>query len=369
MFSSFMPFMEKFGDAVEYNTAYYGALSAVERGALVLRYRGPGFDGESGWIYSGTNINTGNQTDEYLSGFYTYGGGATDMYRKIRSRTTQIPFVGEGNVEKIFINHLDGDSLTSRDYNALDYRISEIIPLGVDDTATTWAYYTSWSKNFKTSWVFNLSGSFRLNPYLVSAFIGEQELTNRAELCIVDSDGCNYDARGLSDLPVVSWSIKGEYDGSQFTLLPKEAVIFGSTQTPLVLPSDTLLRKSKINENKDFILWDNTNPFSSSTDTPPLNIVSEKEQEMSGGIVSYRDLFSDSNTQNGVLNLSLVNFLISNMGGVYPFLEYQFTSETPISDRFFRLDWHGKVGSYDVLIRVYKPTLEQPSVGSFTIIF
>lgn len=31
MFSSFMPFMEKFGDAVEYNTAYYGALSAVER--------------------------------------------------------------------------------------------------------------------------------------------------------------------------------------------------------------------------------------------------------------------------------------------------------------------------------------------------
>lgn len=47
MFSTFTPFIERFGDAMEYNTAYYGALSAVERGALALRYRGPGFDGKS----------------------------------------------------------------------------------------------------------------------------------------------------------------------------------------------------------------------------------------------------------------------------------------------------------------------------------
>lgn len=209
-----------------------------------------------------------------------------------------------------------------------------------------------------------------MNPFLVSNFIEKQGLLSKAELCINDLEGCNYDARGLSDLPVVSWSLKGEYDGAQFTLLPKEAVIFGTTQTPLVLSSDTLLRKSRINEQNNFILGDNSNPFDITSPNPPLNIVSEREQDMlDSGIETYQNIFSHPSTQNGVLNLSLVNFLISNMGGVYPFLEYQFTSDAPISDRFFRLDGHGKVGAYDVLIRVYKPTLEQPSVGSFTIIF
>jgi len=133
MFSSFMPFMEKFGDAVEYNTAYYGALSAVERGALVLRYRGPGFDGESGWIYSGTNINTGNQADEYLPEFYTYGAGATDMYRKIRSRTTEIPFVGEGNVEKIFMYLAENYPDFALIYNDKNSRLLSSLIITTDD--------------------------------------------------------------------------------------------------------------------------------------------------------------------------------------------------------------------------------------------
>ena len=47
LFSGFLPFAKTYGNITQYSTAYYGAISAIERGALAIRYAGPGFDGES----------------------------------------------------------------------------------------------------------------------------------------------------------------------------------------------------------------------------------------------------------------------------------------------------------------------------------
>ena len=44
LFSSFLPFVLNYGNVAQYTTAYYGALSAVERGVLATNYAGPGFD-------------------------------------------------------------------------------------------------------------------------------------------------------------------------------------------------------------------------------------------------------------------------------------------------------------------------------------
>ena len=44
LYSSFLPFFENVGDIVEYNSAYYGAVSSVERGLLVSKYQQPGFE-------------------------------------------------------------------------------------------------------------------------------------------------------------------------------------------------------------------------------------------------------------------------------------------------------------------------------------
>jgi len=44
LFSSFLPFVRNYGNVAQYTTAYYGALSAVERGVLATNYAGPGFD-------------------------------------------------------------------------------------------------------------------------------------------------------------------------------------------------------------------------------------------------------------------------------------------------------------------------------------
>ncbi|MDR0607681.1 MAG: hypothetical protein LBG52_05005 [Candidatus Peribacteria bacterium] len=41
LYSSFVVFYTNFGDTMEYNRAYYAAVSALERAELVLRYRKP----------------------------------------------------------------------------------------------------------------------------------------------------------------------------------------------------------------------------------------------------------------------------------------------------------------------------------------
>ena len=35
LFSGFFPFVQTYGNVVQYSTAYYGAISAIERGALM----------------------------------------------------------------------------------------------------------------------------------------------------------------------------------------------------------------------------------------------------------------------------------------------------------------------------------------------
>jgi hypothetical protein len=39
--SLFFPFLEQLSDIKQYNIAYYGAVSSVERGMLALRYHTP----------------------------------------------------------------------------------------------------------------------------------------------------------------------------------------------------------------------------------------------------------------------------------------------------------------------------------------
>jgi type II secretory pathway component PulK len=41
LYSSFFMFYTNFGDTLEYNKAYYAAISGIERAELVLRYRKP----------------------------------------------------------------------------------------------------------------------------------------------------------------------------------------------------------------------------------------------------------------------------------------------------------------------------------------
>lgn len=48
LYSMYMPFLQDLGDVKFYNTAYYAAVSSLERASLALRYHEPGFEGSGG---------------------------------------------------------------------------------------------------------------------------------------------------------------------------------------------------------------------------------------------------------------------------------------------------------------------------------
>jgi hypothetical protein len=54
---------------------------------------------------------------------------------------------------------------------------------------------------------------------------------------------------------------------------------------------------------------------------------------------------------------------------LYPFLEMRFTTNQEVSDLFYHIDAVGKVGDYEVGVRVEKPTSDRTLFGSFTIVF
>ena len=89
LFSGFLPFVRNYGNMMQYTTAYYGALSAIERGVLATRYAGPGFDGESGWKNGAEH--QGHTSDKKLDHFYTYGDGHDSLFWSVKSSTNTVP--------------------------------------------------------------------------------------------------------------------------------------------------------------------------------------------------------------------------------------------------------------------------------------
>ncbi|MBQ7073474.1 hypothetical protein IJM86_00040 [bacterium] len=54
---------------------------------------------------------------------------------------------------------------------------------------------------------------------------------------------------------------------------------------------------------------------------------------------------------------------------IYPYLEYQFTFDNFIADRFYYITTTGKYKDYTVKLLVKKPTSKASILGSFTVIF
>ena len=80
---------------------------------------------------------------------------------------------------------------------------------------------------------------------------------------------------------------------------------------------------------------------------------------------------TDINPQVTWLEFSfgLVDLLRSANGNIYPFLEYQLSFPSPVSNNFYTLEWESVVWNYDVKIIMKKWTKPDSTIGNFTIIF
>jgi hypothetical protein len=74
--------------------------------------------------------------------------------------------------------------------------------------------------------------------------------------------------------------------------------------------------------------------------------------------MTYRSILSDSSITGLELSLGLVNLLRSFNDNIYPFLEYRFVFPQEIADTQYIIKGHSRVGEYDVIIYLKKPTFE-----------
>lgn len=348
VYSIFFPFIKNLGEIGNYNTAYYGAISSVERWELALKYRGPGFEGSGGYV-NGTDV-WWPQSDTKLSweNFGFVGIDPNGMRRHITSRTNSVPNPWAGNVEYL----LAGTGST--DYNMLNYATAEKIILSYDDTTDEQYYYADGGTTQEYDGT--LTWTLRLPPKVVSGF-------NGAVLC----DTCDLDDDGLWDDVVGDRSMEGYKNGMYFKIVPNVATLYYSG-SHVDQNKDIATRESVINDNGDMDFGDSFNPISKYTTNDltkhvviannPGNITETFEQILLSSSYTWLSL-----------HLWLINLLKTVNGDIYPFLEYKFTTINPISDRFYTIQGNGRVGEYDVQVVVKKPTSQWSIAWSFTVIF
>ena len=352
VYASFLPFVQNYGNMIQYTNAYYGAISAIERGVLTANLQGPGFDGESGWRWDGKNQESiGNSSDQKIDSFYNYGDpNKTSLLWKVNSSTTIIPSPGEGNVA---VDFWTGDN-SSKNFNTLNYNIAEAIALGTPGTVQTGNYYQKPDTNANyTTPDTQITVNLRLNPLLSERLSNNKKVLNE----------------WIQKLPLVNWTIKGQKKGTPFSIIPTETLQWSKVDES----RDTLIRGNRLNWGQtQLTFWGNKNPFNEAGKAGEVNIISQNEADLRNQ--PYSDILNWTTGTN--LTLDLVNLLLSpkvqakDKWAIYPFLEYQIQSnDGKIADRFFTIQGEGRVGNYAIRLQVKKPTLDQPALWNFTIIF
>lgn len=346
LYSSFLIFYLSFWDTIEYNKAYYAAISSLERAELVLRYRSPGYEGNGGWL--GTS-SYGNAIDHKPA--FSLWEAENGSFWNIRSRTTSIPKVWEGNVEWMLM------TWDSANYNMLDYVNAENITLSLDPSSG----YPYSTVSLSKSNVASIEWKIRLPSMLYSYY----------KFWNLNTDSHDIGDDRIFDDVVVDWSFRGTYNSNSFQIFGTPSVKYYGTPS-VDYSKDTLFRESKINSGSPIKFAGSKSPFSTST-PPQLTIISIDENTLKSK--NFDAVLKDSKTTGVIFRVALLNLLYAKSGNIYPYLEYQFSFKdsagtlTSVADRFYTITATGKYGNYEVKLLVKKPTIKESVLGSFTIIF
>ena len=393
MFSWFLPFVNTYWNIMQYTTAYYWAMSALERWALAIRYTWPWFDWESWWDWIGNTV--WKNIDWSINGFYTYWDRRNTLKWSIQSSTYTVPMTGQGNVDSVFLESGSG----SENFNSLTYNVTEIIPLWVvgSNALDTGNYYIASNGSYGLSNV-DIDWELRLNPFIYKKFLGSDGGSTcnakKSLLCdwSVNPNNCPFTWDDWKDVILVSRWIRWNYSGDPITLLPKLNTVAFQEQNGAFL--DSYVRRTDIfqydnscvnnsfknvcrnsSQSKPYFKFSsNINPVCRQANkTWVLNMVSPSEKTIiDSGLYRFSDIIGGGDSFN--LSLSLVNYLWTNGShndlNLYPFLEYRIVSNWwKIADRFYTVKWEWKVWRYDIKLQIQKPTLDQPTLGNFTVIF
>lgn len=381
MYANLLPFIGTLWDIKEYNMAYYGAQSALERSLLVLRQRESWFEGEWWWTW---NTFVWPVSDR-LKDFGWFEREGNNLYRHIEGRDSQVPSPGQGMVEPYLLS-----GAVSNNYNILWYIHPQTIGLWYDATDVRDAYSMDDSIIRSFSWAgHGLSAYLTLNDTIKNAFASQW--SNASNLSVDD----DYDGDGTSDDIAVDRWRKGHYynvDNLQswtFTILPRSVITYNSGGIGTVSANDDeSIRESVINT----VLTGAVLRISSSTNEWEFNplstvytpnasshrIITDYDQ-LSG--TSFIDLLAGGSpdlpiTQQS-LTLSLFSPLLTSLSNLYPFVQYKVVCEgcdsssswSLLAQPYFIINGKSTVGDYSVTMQLRRSIDEAWVVSQFTVIF
>lgn len=389
LYSGFMPYFSLISDIKNYNQAYYGAYTAVERSLLVLKRQDLWFEGS--WWWTGVNSyfwpNSDALNDSAPFGYYN---NYTTMFWDIRSRTTTwniVPWL-EGDM-------LDPDLQEQGEwYGVLYYGDTLLVPLRRDATLSQ-DVYKPWL--FK-KWQYTgpLQIRFVLNDTIKNFFWTTAHQQNYSELC----ETCTNASTGehsMVNSKIIDWKLTGNpsVTGNTFTIYPSGSWSEDGMGGYIVAPEDEYIRPSDINRmtnNTDLALvfGDNINPLYDENVFPdqPLRLGQNEEHEvdwdaiMSGTTThvstgTFQEIFE--HTINNELEFALTRELktdasdwwLYNDPNVYPFIQYQIIFDNNygvIPYPYFTFLWESRVGKYTVSI-AWRKYLSNKFLWSFSVIF
>lgn len=357
LYSNFLTFYQNFTESENYHKARYASIAAIERAELVIKQREPWYIWSWWWILWEYWSTWYKKSDQIISGFSYLSNdeskeNKSTILRQINSRTNRIPFSGEWNVNKLL------STWDSVNYNMIDYDNSEIILLYYDNKQLEYPYKkvscsTDWQCD--NSKIKSIDVSIRL-PWFISSHVGLLNINKSLTIWWKEND------------PIVDRQIKWNYDWEPFTVFATQRY---------KTPADSAIREEDINNNFPIKFKERWNPIRRSPDnldsTNTVTIISPKDTEIKNLPGKFEKLFEQSKLTE--LKLSLLNLLqwTSWSWLVYPFLEYYVEldgvwGEAILSDKYYTIKTEWNYWDYQVNTVMYKPTITESILRSFTTI-
>ncbi|MFA5747777.1 MAG: hypothetical protein WC872_01555 [Candidatus Absconditabacterales bacterium] len=342
IYSNIFAFNFDLQNTINYTSAYYGAISSIQRAQLVMDNKKPGFVGSGGFF---GNNKFGPQSDQFSGDFGNYTKEGNGLRWEItESRTNSIPISGGGNVPNIYSNP------DSNNFNIIDQNLQTFF-LSYDNTSDGNKYYTGTDNEdiiyFSGDYI---SGVFRLPPKISAGFV------TKYLLCEHGAKNCNE-----LDINLVPWSLIGFYNGSGFTIIPFENNWGGLSHEEGY--SNYISARVINNEGGKIYFIKGTNGGYS----PVWNNLSEitthntiPKNFFSGFMLlnprqpSFGEIFNKGGNEITGLKLSfnVSGILYSRNNNQYPFLEYHFDFPQQIANNGYTIKGYGKVGNQIVQIIV-----------------
>ena len=354
IYSNFLVFYSNFSESENYHKAYYNSIAALERAELVTKQRAPWFIW-SGWRILWESKWSYEWSDQIINDNFSYLSdeairNQTTIYRDINSRTTRIPSLWNWDVESLL------SAWDSSNYNMMDYNNSQIFLLYYDNKLSENPYKKISCTNWwcTQSLTENINGTIRLpwymhTPWKFSDLDTQKELVSGWPL----------------DDTIVDRQVRGKYLDSTFTIYSTQKVVWKQ-----ISPEDNTFRESDINGWLDFRFWNSRDPTQKSSSSSPT-VISQREYEITQDSQSkkFSRIFNNTSYIQKQLRFSLLNLLKTNEWMIYPFLEYYVDFWTSVSDKYFNIRAQWDFGDYKISTIIWKPTIKESVLWSFTSIF